>query len=56
MVETILGGEAKTPFLSFGDHVHIEMLDRDGRSLFGAIDQRVVAYERPSRETVERTA
>jgi fumarylacetoacetate (FAA) hydrolase len=30
------------PFLRFGDRVRIEMLDRDGRSIFGAIDQNVV--------------
>jgi len=41
MVETILGGAATTPFLKIGDTVRIEMLDRDGRSLFGAIDQIV---------------
>ena len=28
--------------LAFGDRVRIEMFDRDGRSIFGAIDQRVV--------------
>jgi fumarylacetoacetate (FAA) hydrolase len=31
-----------TPFLSFGDRVRIEMRDAAGRSIFGAIDQRVV--------------
>ncbi|WP_299394372.1 fumarylacetoacetate hydrolase family protein [Pelagibius sp.] len=41
MVETILGGEPKTPFLQDGDSVRIEMSDADGRSIFGAIDQRV---------------
>jgi len=40
-VETLLHGEAKTPFLKFGDRVRIEMLDRNGRSVFGAIDQKV---------------
>ena len=29
----------KAPFLKFGDRVKIEMLDADGRSVFGAIDQ-----------------
>jgi fumarylacetoacetate (FAA) hydrolase len=43
-VETLLTGSAKTPFLKFGDRVHIEMLDADGRSLFGAIEQDVVRY------------
>ena len=27
--------------MRFGDRVRIEMLDGDGRSVFGAIDQRV---------------
>jgi fumarylacetoacetate (FAA) hydrolase len=43
-VETLLTGSAKTPFLKFGDRVRIEMLDADGRSLFGAIEQEVVRY------------
>jgi fumarylacetoacetate (FAA) hydrolase len=41
MVETILGGEAKTPFLKFGSTVRIEMKDADGHSIFGAIEQSV---------------
>jgi fumarylacetoacetate (FAA) hydrolase len=40
-LETIAGGEPHTPFLRFGDRVTIEMLDADGRSIFGAIDQLV---------------
>ena len=35
-------GKPLTPFLYFGDRVRIEMLDAGGRSIFGAIDQRVV--------------
>ena len=42
-LETIEHGAPKTPFLKFGDHVKIEMLDIDGRSIFGAIDQEVRA-------------
>ena len=45
-VETLIGGEPKTPFLRFGDRVTIEMLDEQGRSIFGAIDQEVVRYVR----------
>ncbi|HVO03555.1 MAG TPA: fumarylacetoacetate hydrolase family protein [Candidatus Cybelea sp.] len=41
MVETILTGAAKTPFLKAGDRVRIEMKDAEGRSIFGAIDQGV---------------
>jgi fumarylacetoacetate (FAA) hydrolase len=40
-LETIEHGAPKTPFLKFGDRVRIEMLDPDGRSIFGSIDQQV---------------
>jgi fumarylacetoacetate (FAA) hydrolase len=40
--EAIDSGSAKTPFLEGGDRVRIEMLDAAGRSIFGAIDQKVV--------------
>ena len=40
-VETLRDGKPSTPFMKFGDTVRIEMLDRDGRSLFGAIEQRI---------------
>ncbi len=42
--ETIESGKAATPFMKFGDRIRIEMLDRAGRSIFGAIDQKVVRY------------
>ncbi|RAH36556.1 fumarylacetoacetate hydrolase family protein [Halomonas sp. SL1] len=45
MVEKILHGESRTPFMHFGDRVRIEMFDREGQSIFGAIDQRVVKHE-----------
>ena len=44
MLEIIESGEAKTPFLKFGDRVRIEMLDASGHSIFGAIDQQVAKY------------
>ncbi len=44
MYETIEQGAPSTPFLRFGDTVRIEMLDADGASLFGAIDQEVAHY------------
>lgn len=47
MLETIQDGAPKTPFMSFGDHIHIEMPDADGNTIFGAIDQEVVRYEPP---------
>jgi fumarylacetoacetate (FAA) hydrolase len=40
-VETILHGAPATPFLHDADRVRIEMTDAAGRSIFGAIDQRV---------------
>jgi fumarylacetoacetate (FAA) hydrolase len=40
-VETLLVGAPRTPFMAPGDHVRIEMLDGAGRSIFGAIDQRI---------------
>jgi fumarylacetoacetate (FAA) hydrolase len=40
-VETLRDGKATTPFLRFGDRVRIDMQDAGGRSIFGAIDQRV---------------
>ncbi len=43
-VETILRGEARTPFMRFGDTIRIEMKDRAGHSIFGAIEQEVTAY------------
>ncbi|MES0873233.1 fumarylacetoacetate hydrolase family protein [Sinimarinibacterium thermocellulolyticum] len=46
MIETLLHGKPRTPFLRFGDQVRIEMLDAQGRSIFGAIEQ-VVARHRP---------
>jgi fumarylacetoacetate (FAA) hydrolase len=45
-VETIRFGAPKTPFLKFGDRMRIEMNDRDGKSIFGAIDQELVRYAR----------
>ena len=44
MLEIIESGEAKTPFLKFGDRVRIEMFDAAGHSLFGKIDQLVEPY------------
>jgi fumarylacetoacetate (FAA) hydrolase len=41
MVETLLHGAPRTPYLRFGDVVRIEMKDAAGHSIFGAIEQRV---------------
>lgn len=40
-VETLRDGKPSTPFMKFGDMVRIEMFDRDGDSIFGAIEQRI---------------
>ncbi|MCS4511397.1 fumarylacetoacetate hydrolase family protein [Xylophilus ampelinus] len=42
-IETIQDGAPKTEFMRFGDTIRIEMKGRDGQSVFGAIDQHVVA-------------
>jgi fumarylacetoacetate (FAA) hydrolase len=42
-LEQIEFGKPRTPFLKFGDRVRVEMFDAHGASIFGAIDQRVVA-------------
>jgi fumarylacetoacetate (FAA) hydrolase len=39
--EELAAGKASTPFLKFGDRVRIEVLDEAGRTIFGAIDQRI---------------
>ncbi|MDI7861184.1 fumarylacetoacetate hydrolase family protein [Rhizobiaceae bacterium n13] len=45
MIETIAGAP-QTPFLKFGDTVRIEMKDKAGHSIFGAIEQTVMKYEK----------
>ena len=47
MLETLELGQPKTAFMTFGDRIHIEMLDPRGESLFGAINQTVEKYEGP---------
>lgn len=42
MLEQVEQGKPATPFLRFGDRVRVEMFDRAGRTIFGAIDQQVV--------------
>ena len=46
-IEKLDSGELTTPFMAFGDRVHIEMVDHEGTAIFGAIDQRVVRYTGP---------
>ncbi len=42
-IETIESGAPKTEFMQFGDTIRIEMKGLDGASVFGAIEQTVVA-------------
>jgi fumarylacetoacetate (FAA) hydrolase len=41
MLEQLETGAPKTSFLKFGDRLRIDMQDREGRSIFGAIEQHV---------------
>lgn len=45
MIETIRDGKPSTEFMKFGDTIRIEMLNEQGESVFGAIDQKVVQYQ-----------
>lgn len=42
MIEKIETGDAKTPFMQYGDIVKIEVLDPAGLSVFGPIQQKVI--------------
>ena len=44
MIETIRDSKPSTQFMKFGDTIKIEMKDKAGDSIFGAIDQKVVKY------------
>ena len=44
-IETIRNGKATTPFMSHGDRVRIEMLDDEGATIFGSIEQTVAITE-----------
>jgi fumarylacetoacetate (FAA) hydrolase len=41
-IELIDSGAPVTRYMKFGDQVRIEMFDAEGRTIFGAIDQKVV--------------
>ncbi|MBF2714146.1 fumarylacetoacetate hydrolase [Agrobacterium vitis] len=45
-IEMLEHGEHRTGFMKFGDTVRIEMFDKDGISIFGAIEQTVTKYEK----------
>jgi len=42
VLEVVEKGAAETPFLRFGDRVKIEMLDGNGASIFGSIEQTII--------------
>ncbi|CRZ88940.1 2-keto-4-pentenoate hydratase [Vibrio cholerae] len=46
MIETLRDGEPKTAFMRFGDTVRIEMLNPQQQSIFGAIEQQVMQYNK----------
>jgi fumarylacetoacetate (FAA) hydrolase len=43
-IETIEQGKPSTGYLKFGERVRMEMFDSAGRSIFGAIDQKLARY------------
>ncbi|KFA95383.1 fumarylacetoacetate hydrolase family protein [Vibrio sp. ER1A] len=45
MIETIRDGKPSTSFMHFGDTIKLEMLDKNGHSIFGSIEQVVEAYK-----------
>ncbi|HIG67202.1 MAG TPA: FAA hydrolase family protein [Porticoccaceae bacterium] len=44
MLEIIATGNATTEFMHFGDRIQIDMLDDNGQSIFGEIDQKVIKH------------
>ncbi len=42
VIEAIETGKSKTEYMRFGESVRIEVFGKDGQSIFGAIDQKVV--------------
>ncbi len=45
-IETIQDGQPATDYMKFGDTIRIEMKGRDGQSVFGAIEQKIVPLVR----------
>jgi fumarylacetoacetate (FAA) hydrolase len=46
-IELVDHGKPRTEYMKFGDRVRMQVLDAGGDSIFGAIDQRVVAAPAP---------
>jgi fumarylacetoacetate (FAA) hydrolase len=45
-VETLRDGKPTTPFLKFGDSLRIDVTDKAGASIFGAIEQVIAPLKR----------
>ena len=45
-LETIKDGKPSTPFMQFGDRIEIEMMDKEGKSIFGRMNQVVKEYKK----------
>lgn len=45
-LEIIKDGKASTPFMRFGDRIEVEMNDKNGKSIFGKINQVVKEYKK----------
>jgi len=45
-LEIVKDGKASTPFMSFGDRIEVEMNDKNGKSIFGKINQVVKEYKK----------
>ncbi|WP_353162445.1 fumarylacetoacetate hydrolase family protein [Myroides odoratus] len=45
-LETIKDGKPSTPFMQFGDRIEIEMMDNEGKTIFGRINQVVKEYKK----------
>ncbi len=43
-IETLDHGEARTPYLRYGDVVRIEVLDENGMTVFGRIEQKIIRF------------
>lgn len=55
MLEKLETGESSTPFMCFGDRIRIEMFDAEQKSIFGAIDQKIVQYHPPAKAKTDAT-
>lgn len=56
MLEMIEAGDAKTPFLKFGDTIRIEAMDKEGRNIFGSIEQKVAPYIKQAKAQPKKVA